>query len=485
MTRHPGRRHWINVVAVAALFVAGRASAGIVGPLANFDIVNDTGQPAYGFEIEIDDPSFDHTKLTSIFGYDRVFSFVSQDPGAVVRFGKPVITDMPGVGVRITFGGTVGAGAITTPTGVFTTPGESCWPGANPNWKDNPCDHYGVSTLGQPASTTYRWLIESAPGSGTLVGKQVGIPSVAFVYTPPVPNPNPILPPLAPAAVNIQMRAVAPNPEQPENVDLWGEPFWVKTLSTKVPHDIDLGNLLRGDPDQEAAEVETEWSIFQKPPAGVVDPVKEVLEKDLDLADADHAVIRRYEFYKYAGSFNVDGSGEVLCDGQEVPGHRCDTPFGDPGSGINDLGDFVGAQMAGVNLDVVVECSDGIDNDGDGYLDFPDDTGCTSASDVSEQVPVSPGYMECDDGFDNDGDHLVDMADPGCPTPFSSPENPSCNDNLDNDNDGLTDQADPDCSTVWPYHEETANWKCGYGGELVLPLGFLLWLRNRRRRTAA
>jgi len=479
MTRHQGRSHWIDVVAVAALFVAGRASAGIVGPLANFDVVNDTGQPAYGFEIEIDDPSFDHTKLTSIFGYDRVFSFVSPDPGAVVRFGRPVITDMPGVGVKITFGGTIGA--ISTPSGIFNTPGESCWPGANANWKANPCDHYGVSTLGQPASTRYRWLVESTPGSGTLVGKQVGIPSVAFVYTPPVPNPIPNQPPLAPAAVNIQMHAVAPNPEQPENVDLWGEPFWVKTLSTKVAHDIDLGNLLRGDPDQEAAEVETEWSLFQLPPAGRVDK-KEVLEKDLALGDADHSVIRRYEFYKYAGAFNVDGSGEVVCDGPDVPGHRCDTPFGDPGTGFDDRGAFVGAQMAGVNFDVVIECSDAIDNDNDGYADFPRDPGCTSANDLSENALVVPGWMECDDGIDNDGDGLVDMADPGCPTPFSSPENPPCNDGVDNDGDGFFDMADPDCSALWPYHEETV--KCGYGAELVLPLGFLMWMRSRRRRSA-
>ena len=81
-----GSNHWLGV-AVAALGVAGTAPAGnIIGPLANFDVVNDTGQPAYGFEIEIEDPSFDHTKLTSIFGYDRVFSFISPDPGAVVKW---------------------------------------------------------------------------------------------------------------------------------------------------------------------------------------------------------------------------------------------------------------------------------------------------------------------------------------------------------------------------------------------------------------
>jgi len=472
-----GRSHRVGI-AVAALCFAGTASAGnIIGPLANFDVVNDTGQPAYGFEIEIEDPSFDHTKLTSIFGYDRVFSFISPDPGAVVRFGKPVITDLPGVGVKITFGGTIGS--VSTPSGVFNTPGESCWPGANPNWQADPCDHYGVSTLGQPARTTYRWLIESSPGSGTLVGHQVGIPSVAFVYTPPEPPPQPGLPPV-PAAVNIQVHAVAPNPEQPENVALWGEAFWVKTLSTKVDHDIDLGDLLRGDPDQEAAEVETEWSLFQMPPAGHVGP-NELLEKDLEVGDADHSVIRRYEFYKYAGALNPE-DGEAICDGPDVPGHRCDTPFGDPGSGIDDLGPYVGEQMAGVNFDVVVECSDGLDNDDDGTIDFSDDLGCANANDLSEKAPVVSGRLECDDGIDNDGDGLVDMTDPGCPTPFSSPENPSCNDGQDNDGDGLTDQADPDCTAGWPYHEE--GMRCGYGAELVVPLGFLMWLRRRGERAA-
>jgi len=350
MSRHS--RCAIALVAIASPLPAG---ASVIGPLANFDVVNDTGKSAYGFEIEIDDSSFDHTKITSVFGYDRVFPSVSPDPGAVVRFGKPVISDLPGVGVKITYGGTIGP--VFTPSGPFNTPGESCWPGANPGWQSTSCDHYGVSTLGQPASTTYRWLVESAPGSGTLVGQQVGIPAVSFAYTPPAPPPAPGLPPAAPAMLNVLMHAVAPNPEHPENVDLWGEAFWTKTFTTQVNHEIDLGNLLRGDPDQEAAEVETEWSIFQLGPAG--NPgANEVKEKDLVLGDADKAAIRRYEFYKYLGSLNPDGSGEVMCDGPDVPGHRCDTPFGDL-PGINDLGDFVGAQMVGVNLEPVPEPATG------------------------------------------------------------------------------------------------------------------------------
>jgi len=341
-------RPTLLAVAIAAVATPFSAGASVIGPLANFDVVNDTGKPAYGFEIEIEDASFDHTKITSVFGLNRNFS--PWGPLGVVRFGQTVITDIPGVGVKITYGGTIGA--VSTPSGVFNTPGESCWPGANANWQANPCDHYGVSTIGQPAFTRYSWLVESSPGSGTLVKQQSGIPAVAFVYTPPAPPPAPGEP-AVPAAVNIQIHAVAPNPEQPENIDLWGEPFWIKTFTTKVDHEIDLGDLLRGDDDQEAAEVETEWSIFQLAPAGHVG-ANEAKEVDLELAENDKSVIRRYEFYKYTGLLNIDGSGEVMCDGDEALDHRCDSPFGNV-PGINDLGDFVGAQMAGVNLDVVPE----------------------------------------------------------------------------------------------------------------------------------
>jgi Tol biopolymer transport system component len=118
------------------------------------------------------------------------------------------------------------------------------------------------------------------------------------------------------------------------------------------------------------------------------------------------------------------------------------------------------------------ECSNGIDDDGDGYVDYPDDPGCTSPSDPSEHADT-PG---CDDGIDNDGDGLIDMQDPGCPFPQAPIENPPCDDGIDNDGDGLVDMADPMCSKAWPYWEEPPH--CGVGAELVLVLGLL---RRRMR----
>ena len=70
-------------------------------------------------------------------------------------------------------------------------------------------------------------------------------------------------------------------------------------------------------------------------------------------------------------------------------------------------------------------CSDGIDNDGDGYTDFPSDPGCANKNDKSELNP----NIECDDGSDNDGDGNTDMDDAGCSSPSDDDET-NCGDNV-------------------------------------------------------
>ncbi|UCE87149.1 MAG: multicopper oxidase domain-containing protein, partial [Deltaproteobacteria bacterium] len=77
-------------------------------------------------------------------------------------------------------------------------------------------------------------------------------------------------------------------------------------------------------------------------------------------------------------------------------------------------------------------CNDGVDNDGDGLVDFAGgDPGCDSATDLGERTPS----RRCDDGIDNDGDGLVDFSggDPGCAAPAGALEDPKCNDGIDND----------------------------------------------------
>lgn len=70
---------------------------------------------------------------------------------------------------------------------------------------------------------------------------------------------------------------------------------------------------------------------------------------------------------------------------------------------------------------VSYQCNDGTDNDGDGLIDYPSDTGCSSSTDNNET---------------NDG---------GGGNPGGSNPQPHCSDNIDNDGDGLVDRFDHAC----------------------------------------
>ncbi len=98
------------------------------------------------------------------------------------------------------------------------------------------------------------------------------------------------------------------------------------------------------------------------------------------------------------------------------------------------------------------ECRNGVDDDRDGLVDYPDDLGCTDPDDASEL----DSSVACDDGVDNDGDGVTDFGpiggvnDPGCTDPRGASELPvdyACSDGLDNDGDGTIDfPDDPGCS---------------------------------------
>jgi hypothetical protein len=154
-------------------------------------------------------------------------------------------------------------------------------------------------------------------------------------------------------------------------------------------------------------------------------------------------------------------------------------------------------------------CNDGLDTDGDGLSDYPDDPGCDDAADLSEKSPLLP----CDDGLDNDSDGRFDFdpetfanpgnattppagsGDPGCKGPSYSTENPQCQDGFHNDYDGKMDYdagysatgsadaagADIQCLGKPWKNRETNPSSCGMSAELVFLLAPLLWTWRRRR----
>ncbi len=139
------------------------------------------------------------------------------------------------------------------------------------------------------------------------------------------------------------------------------------------------------------------------------------------------------------------------------------------------------AEVSGVtcaDTGPVPECSDGIDNDGDGTVDFPADDDCDSPTDPTERP-------ECSDGVDNDDpeDDDADIDDPGCHTD-GDPNNPDsfnpnddnetdgeCIDTRDNDNDGGADRADRDCydGPMRPENFRPDNKETSRSGDRALP----------------
>jgi hypothetical protein len=112
---------------------------------------------------------------------------------------------------------------------------------------------------------------------------------------------------------------------------------------------------------------------------------------------------------------------------------NCTNGIDDDGDGDVDCDDSDCVGAAGCTGEL---CTDGIDNDGDGQVDCAD----------SDCVGTSACLAEdCFNGADDDGDGLADCDDPECSIlPSCSSEN--CYDNIDNDGDALIDCDDPDCT---------------------------------------
>ncbi len=68
-----------------------------------------------------------------------------------------------------------------------------------------------------------------------------------------------------------------------------------------------------------------------------------------------------------------------------------------------------------------------------------------------DRPSLSASPNQCSNGVDDDGDGVTDGADPGCASGADTSEhdvNKSCDDGLDNDGDGAVDLADLDCTSL-------------------------------------
>jgi hypothetical protein len=328
---------------VAALMAAPLAvhaqTATVVGYPANFDAINNTGGDAHGFEIEADGIS--SADINRIFG--------GSAPGCYIRYCTGQMFDFPG-GVYIRWmspwDGNAQQFTLTTPIPNGTVAsGESCWTlGLGARYPAAGCEHFGISSYRSPTNVSYRWLVADPNNPGQLM--YAGGAPLNPGNTPPPPSPPPVYPVLQPIvniippaqvggqpAVDFQVKMPPPPPAQ------FGKAQWVKVFKTELDHEVDLNDLMGGNPavPEADAQVETAWKLLQVNPHSANSGV---LHNQAQLGNGSHAVVRRYEYYAYTGTLDPL-TGEALC--ADVV---CNAP------GVGELGDLIGAQNAAANVEI-------------------------------------------------------------------------------------------------------------------------------------
>src|SRR5439155_5409516 len=140
-----------------------------------------------------------------------------------------------------------------------------------------------------------------------------------------------------------------------------------------------------------------------------------------------------------ADTYTCTGSSACLLEGQQgvcEPSGFCSFPDTMCPSGKR-YGDFATSDLAGQCVASIIQCGNGMDDDGDGLVDSMD-PGCTSPQDPDEH-----GDTVCDNGSDDDNDGRTDfrvdgLGDPGCTDPLDASEHGTaqCDNGADDDSDG-------------------------------------------------
>ncbi len=305
-------------------------SAVMVGTLGNFDALNNTGEPAHGFEIEME--GVQAADIYRIFG--------NWDGQNVIRYGAGTATNTAtGVIVRWASPWDAASQSYTqaTPVPVNRTsvPGESCWTfGMGAAYPAAGCEHFGISAYKNPKLTRYRWLVANPQAPGQLMASPTAV-SLPMPTWSVFPAAQPILAPVVVAQVDLQPPAVPPAPAQ------YGEAQWVKVYKTENARPVDLQELVGGNAvvPQDAAHLEVSWSLMQADPVVGSQKRRGRQINRANLGNGQRAVVRRYEHYEYAGKYDPL-THQALC---------ADPACAAPQAG--ELGNAIGAQNVAVNID--------------------------------------------------------------------------------------------------------------------------------------
>jgi hypothetical protein len=292
------------------------AQVTLYGSLSNFDLVNDTGEVTRGFEIEF-------------HGSSSIYSYYNWN-----RYGAPTVTPLPnGAGTLIRWSSAYDANSGTwvtgTPAAVNPTAmtGHQCIIGTA-GYDTAGCEHFGIAVYGNATQKIYRWLVADPNNPGQLVQGNSSVQMVTPVWSvqPPVVAGG------APAVV-----AVIDPPVPPPPAKRYGQAQWMKTYKTENARQVGLDELVADNAvvPQDEAHVETAWDLLQ---SDAQDGGGRRRQKRGSLSAGSHAVVRRFELYKFAGTYDPVTNQAICLDG------LCNAP--DP----SEIGAFIGAENGAADL---------------------------------------------------------------------------------------------------------------------------------------
>jgi len=306
----------------AAPLPASAQTATIYGMLGNFDIMNNSGQDAHGFEVEIEGvQAVDVPYTFSVQRYGAA-QLVPTPTGVIVRWQSPYDAA----------GGQFTATTIAHQSGTAFVQG-SCYQWNGASYATAGCEHFGVSLYANPTNVTYRWLVADPIAPGQLTAVTLASPVASPVYYV-IPPARPALPPVLVAEV--------PAPEPAESPEQFGNAQWMKTFRTQLNRQVGLDELVSDNPlvPQDVNQIETEWELMQDTPNVEGKQKRNGRLHQGNLNVDTRAVVRRLEIYEYIGAYDPVTHQAICAD------LTCTAPS------AGELGDFVSAQMDAANVAV-------------------------------------------------------------------------------------------------------------------------------------
>jgi len=310
----------LSIALLGAPIAARAQTATIEGFLSNFDVVNETGQDAHGFEIQ----------LEGAVQNDLYYTSYGQ------QYGMPTVTPYAtGVRVRWESPYDAGRGQYT-----YTTPQHT--PGVPYSWNDcyqagstykfAGCEALGQGmrpTPGKTIAATGRWLVDDSQHPGTLVTVE---PNVA------IPFPTWSLSPVGAVGSSPVVVAEVEAPEPPETPEVYGDAQWMKVYVTQLTRSATPADLTSDSSivPQDATKLDTAWEILQASPPSNGNQKRNRHQGNVN--PDTRAILRRFETYKFTGSYDATTHKAICAD------TVCAAPAAD------ELGDFIAAQNSAVNL---------------------------------------------------------------------------------------------------------------------------------------